>query len=99
MLTATADFLDIDWSEPIKDPLVRDQDGYFDDSTGERIYLFTSGGLHEATKGHDFKRVLAALDDAGAFAKTGATQKTVTTRVPEGGVKDLYHIDPAKLQN
>jgi putative DNA primase/helicase len=99
-------FLDINWSPGVnprtgleldKDPLVRDQVGYFDDSSDSRIYLFTSGGLREATKGFDFKRVLEALDEARAFAKTGATQKTVTTRVPEGGVKDLYHIDPAKL--
>jgi putative DNA primase/helicase len=78
--------------------LVRDQAGYFDDSSGSRIYLFTSGGLRETTKGFDFKRVLQALEEAGAFAKTDATQKTVTTNVPEGGSKGLYHIDPAKLQ-
>jgi putative DNA primase/helicase len=94
-------FLDIHWSTGIeidKDPLVRDQVGYFDDSSGSRIYLFTSGGLREATKAFDFKRVLQALEEAGAFAKVGATQKTVTTRVPEGGTKALYHIDPAKLR-
>jgi putative DNA primase/helicase len=81
-----------------KNPLVREQVGYFDDSSGaSRIYLFTAGGLREATKGFDFKRVLQALEEADAFAKVGATQKTVTTRVPEGGTKALYHIDPAKL--
>jgi putative DNA primase/helicase len=100
-------FLDINWSRPVnpktgleidKDPLIRDQAGYFDDSSGSRVYLFTSGGLHEATKGFDFKRVLEALEEAGAFAKVGATQKSVTRRIPEGGSKDLYHIDPTKLQ-
>lgn len=98
-------FLDINWSPPVtrngveldKDPLVRDQIGYFDDSNDSRIYLFTSGGLREATKGHDFKRVLLALEESGAFAKTSATQKSVPTRVPEGGIKHLYYIDPAKL--
>ena len=98
--------LDINWSLPFspitglkidKDPLVRDQVGYFDASTGDRICLFTSGGLREATEGFDFKRVLKAIEEAGAFAKAGATQKTVTTRVPEGGAKPLYHINPAKL--
>ena len=78
--------------------MVRDQAGYFDDSSGSRIYLFTSGGLRETTKGFDFKRVLLALEEAGAFAKVGATQKSVPTRVPEGGFKNLYHIDPTKLQ-
>jgi putative DNA primase/helicase len=78
-------------------PLVRDQVGYFDDSSGSRIYLFTSGGLHEATKGFDFKRVLQALDEASAFAKVGANEKSVPTRVQEGGIKHLYYIDPAKL--
>jgi putative DNA primase/helicase len=89
-------FLDINWS-PNTDPLIRDQAGYFDDSSGSRIYLFTSGGLREATKGFDFKRVIQALDEAGAFAKVGANQKSLTTRIPEGGCKDLYYIDPTKL--
>ena len=100
-------FLDINWSPPInaktgleidKDPLVRDQAGYFDDSNGARIYLFTSGGLREASRGFDFRRVLEALEEAGAFAKSGTTQKSIPTRVPEGGVKALYYVDPAKLQ-
>jgi hypothetical protein len=60
--------------------------------------LFTAGGLKEATTGFEFKRVLKALEDAGALVKTGATQKSLSTRIPNGESKDLYWIDPGKLK-
>jgi hypothetical protein len=58
------------------EPIMHHRAGYWDDSSGSRIYLFTRRGLQEATKGHDFNRVLKALDDAGAFVKTGANART-----------------------
>jgi putative DNA primase/helicase len=70
---------------------------YWDDSNGPRVYLFTSAGLRQASKGFDFTRVLKALGDAGAFVKTGKNEKAITTNVPEGGSKKLYWIDPNKL--
>jgi putative DNA primase/helicase len=94
-------FLSLGWTPQFhysQDPQVKDQAGYFEDFSGERIYLFTSAGLKAATKGSDFKRVLEALEEAGAFAKNGSKQKAVPTRVPEGQTKNLYHINPTKLQ-
>jgi putative DNA primase/helicase len=61
-----------------------------------RIYLFTSVGLKEATKGYDLNQVLGALDSAGAFYEKGMDACAKPTRTP-GGVTRLYHIDPTKL--
>jgi hypothetical protein len=71
---------------------------YWDDSSGERIYLFTRHGLREATKGHDFGRVLKALEDAHAFVKRGANEISIATRTPDGRIVRLYYIDPQKLE-
>lgn len=44
-------------------------------------------------------RVIRALDGAQAFAQKGANGKTaLAVRTPDGGVKKLYHLDAAKLQ-
>jgi putative DNA primase/helicase len=61
-----------------------------------RIYLFTATGLKEASKGYDFKNVLSALDQAGVFTRKGKKQFSLTTRTLKG-VKDLYYVDPDKL--
>lgn len=82
----------------IEPPVIRDRAGYFEDFTnGPRVYLFTNGGLREATKGYDFRRVLKALDDVGAFHQKDVDQKSVNTRIPDGRQIRLYHIDPSKL--
>ncbi len=61
-----------------------------------RIYLFTATGLREATKGHDFRQVLNALDAAGAFARKDLPRLSVSVRTPKGKER-LYHVDPQKL--
>jgi putative DNA primase/helicase len=81
------------------EPIIRDRAGYWDDSSKERIYLFSSSGLKEATKGFELKRVTKALEDAGAFTRVGTKQKSFTTRLPNNaGREPLYYIDPTKLQ-
>ena len=78
--------------------MVRDRAGYWKDDGGHRLYLFTSGGLREATKGYDLTRVTKALQQAGALAAKGANGKTaLTTRVPGGDTPRLYHIDHSAL--
>ncbi len=73
--------------------------GYLDKSGVSTIYLFTSGGLREATKGYDIKRAIKALDSVGAFAQKGANGKTaLATRTAGEGVKKLYYLDATKLQ-
>lgn len=71
--------------------------GYLDRSGASTVYLFTSGGLREATTGYDLKRVTAALDKVGAFAKKGNSKTALSTRTPDGRTPRLYHIDPDKL--
>jgi len=61
-----------------------------------RIYLFTATGLKEATKGHDFRQVLNALDAAEAFDRRDSDQIAVSVGTPKGKER-LYHIDPQKL--
>jgi putative DNA primase/helicase len=61
-----------------------------------RLYLFNSGGLHEATKGYDFDRVLRALQDAEALVKTDHKKKTALARTPSGNSR-FYWINPEKL--
>jgi putative DNA primase/helicase len=87
------------WGNVLEPPIIRDRAGYWKDENGVRIFLFTPAGLRIATKSHDFGRVIQALVDAGALAKTGAKQTTVTTRIPEENrTIGLYWIDPTKLQ-
>jgi putative DNA primase/helicase len=76
ILQATADFIskhgDSRFSrkaaedEDQPQPVVMQRAGWWIDLDGVgRVYLFTSEALREATKGHDFKRALDALDSAG----------------------------------
>jgi putative DNA primase/helicase len=72
--------------------------GYWKDDDEKRIYLFTSEGLKRATKAHDWRRVLRALEEAGAFAKKAQKQISIATRIPgENRIEHLYWIDPDKL--
>lgn len=77
--------------------VVRDRAGYWKDDSGARLYLFTPGGLREATKGYDMNRVLAALDTAGAIADRDYGKRSKKVREPGGRPISLYHVNPAKL--
>jgi len=49
-----------------KEAVVMQRAGWWlDTEDAGRVYLFISEGLRDATEGHDFMRVLAALDKAG----------------------------------
>ena len=80
--------------------MIRDRAGYWKQDGERRLYLFTSGGLREATKGHDFSRALGALDQAKAIAARDAGDKgkrSKKTRIPGGDSISLYHIDRSVL--
>ncbi|RQY25354.1 DUF927 domain-containing protein [Burkholderia stagnalis] len=78
--------------------LIRDRAGYWKNDGERRLYLFTSGGLREATKGYDLPRVTAALDKAGALADVdGGGKRSKTTRTSDGRTPRLYHVDPERL--
>lgn len=106
ILRAVGDFIDKhgeSWfSDIAKDDTARpvpNRAGYLNKSGASTVYLFTSGGLREATVGYDLKRVIKTLDSVGAFAQKGANGRAaIATRIAGDGVKKLYHLDAANLQ-
>ena len=98
-------FSDLNWTPPHPNkyneepPKIHNRLGYWEDTSAGRIYLFTSAGLHEVTKGFDWKRVLRALGEAGAFTEKGSDGEKAKKRDnPDGESVKLYHIDRQKLQ-
>ncbi|MGF6610762.1 hypothetical protein OKW45_005684 [Paraburkholderia sp. WSM4175] len=77
--------------------LVRDRVGYWKQDGERRLYLFSSGGLREATKGYDLTRVTAALEKVAALVDTDSGKRSKTTRTPDGRTTRLYHVDAGKL--
>ena len=69
-----------------------DRAGWYDSHEGERVWLFTTGGLKEATKGYDIKRVILALKQAGWLIVGGDGNKK-QHRIVGTGVKPwLYEV-------
>ncbi|RKP58632.1 DUF927 domain-containing protein [Pararobbsia silviterrae] len=104
ILRAVADFIDRHGDSRFSSiegsaDLVRDRAGYWKQHGEGRRYLFTSGGLREATKGYDFARSLKALDDAGVIVErdAGGGKRSKKTRIPGGEPIALYHIDRGAL--
>ena len=78
-------------------PMIRDRAGYWKDGRESRLYLFTSGGLKDATRGYDMGRVLDALDEAGAISEREIGKRSKKARAAGGRPVSLYHVDPEKL--
>lgn len=83
-------FSDAD-AEPQHSPPVRERAGWWRDRDGERVYLFTGQGLKDALKGHDFKRALDHLEQAGMLK---ARNKTERIRAIGGTTKKFYTVKP-----
>jgi putative DNA primase/helicase len=103
ILRAVADFIDRHGDSRFSNvdgsaDQIRDRAGYWKQDGDCRLYLFTSGGLREATKGHDFNRALKALDDAGAIVNQAPARKDQQSRTPDGHRKWFYHVNPAHLE-
>jgi putative DNA primase/helicase len=58
----------------------RDRAGWWRDTQGGRLYLFTAEGMRDALKGFDFKRALDELEACGAIPKPGADGKRAKLR-------------------
>ncbi|MBV2181605.1 MAG: DUF927 domain-containing protein [Castellaniella sp.] len=103
ILRAVADFIDkhgdsrFSGLDDHEAQTVRDRAGYWKDGGDGRLYLFTSGGLKDATKGYDLGRVLDALDVAGAIPERDTGKRSKKARAAGGRPVSLYHIDPEKL--
>lgn len=73
-------------------PVVRDRAGWWRDSDGGRVYLFTSSGLREALKGFDFNRALDVLQEAGMLPEPGSNgERAKFIRIDGRGMK-LYPV-------
>ena len=77
--------------------MVRDRAGWWQDASDGRVYLFTSDGMNEATKGVDLKRALDALQAAGALDAPGADGKRAKFRRINGRGVKVYIIKADKL--
>jgi putative DNA primase/helicase len=70
---------------------VRERAGYWRQRDGERVYLFTAAGMREALKGHDYKRALMHLEQAGMLKTRNKTERI---RAIGGTTKKFYTVKP-----
>jgi putative DNA primase/helicase len=113
ILEAVADFLDrhadsrfSDVSNTLPNPFIRDRAGWWrDNAAGGREYLFTSGGLHDATKGFDFTRVVEVLQEKGVIPPAGSDGKRSRPEwlpdkeAPKGKKRErTYNVNIRKLE-
>jgi putative DNA primase/helicase len=98
ILEAVAGFIDRHESrfDPIRGSApgtaVRDRAGWIDN---DGVFLFTSGGLHEATRGHNFGRALVALKKASVLVCR--SDRGGESRKIHGGSVRVYPIQRDKL--
>jgi putative DNA primase/helicase len=94
-----ARFSDIDFVSVGKDPpVVRDRAGYWkEDEKGNRTYIFYPEALREAAKGFAINRITHALKKASALRMGDDGKSSIPTRIPDGTIIRLYHVNPAKL--
>jgi putative DNA primase/helicase len=110
-LEAVRDFLDrhadsrfSDIGNTLPNPLIRDRAGWWrTNGVGEREYLLTSAGLHDATKGFDFQRVLTVLREKGVIPPAGSDGKRSRPEwVPDEKDgkkrKRMYTVNAARLE-
>ncbi len=76
---------------------VTDRAGWRKEVDGERIYLFTSTGFNDATKGFDSTRAYDELVRIGAGLPPGADGKRSRTERINGEAHRVYIINSAKL--
>lgn len=77
---------------------VRDRAGWWRNNTEGREYLFTTEGMHEALKGHDFKRALDVLQEAGALPTPGVDGKRARFYRIGGRGGKLYPVQAERLE-
>ncbi len=84
-------------ADTTNDVQIRDRAGWWRDTNGVREYLFTTDGMHEATKGTDFKRALDALQEAKALPTPGANGERSKPYRISGRVVKLYAINAERV--
>ncbi len=76
--------------------IIRDRAGWVAHRPDDVVYLFTSEGLREALKGHDFRRALRRLHDVGLLPKDKQGKHTVLERIG-GSSSRVYPIAASQL--
>ena len=71
--------------------------GYWRETTEGRVYLFNGPALREACPGYDMRRILDALEEAGALPKVEPGQKRAKQYKIHGTKALLYPITPDAL--
>lgn len=77
---------------------VRDRAGWWRDQGSYLEYLFTAEGLHEATKGFDFKRALDVLAEADILTTLNTNGERSKSYRLSGRIARVYGIRPDKLE-
>lgn len=86
-------FSNVDTESHAHQPVIRDRAGWWRDDGSSRVFLFTPGGLREASPGFDFRRVLEALDTSGWIVHRDDGRRSKKTKV-QGRAQNLYAITP-----
>jgi len=76
---------------------VRERAGWWRDSKGSRLYLFTADGMREALKGFDFNRALDELEGCAAIPKAGANGKRSKPERIGGRTVRVYEVQADAL--
>ena len=90
-------FSDVEEVSEIRNAVIRDRAGWWNDTGGRRSYLFTASGMQDAMKGFDLSRALDAMQEAGAIDPPGGDGKRSKFRRIEGRGVRVYIVDPSKL--
>lgn len=103
IMESLADFIDKHGDSRFSDCAsmsdVRDRAGWFEDShVGGKVYLFTSGGLHEALTGFDFKRALNVLEAAGVLPPASPDGRRSKAQRIGGEPRKVYSIQAQPLR-
>ena len=77
-----------------RQPLIHNRAGYWRNTDAGRVFLFTTGGMREALKGHDFGRALGYLQAAGMMPPTGSDGKSAKVLVIQGKRSRWYEVRP-----
>ena len=75
---------------------VHDRAGWWRMGNGERVYLFTATGMRDALKGHDYKRALDHLEQAGMLKTRNKAERI---RALGGVPKKLYAVKPTDARD
>ena len=72
-------------------PIIHDRAGWWRDTDRGRVFLFTPGGLREASAGFDFRRAIKALETAGWLADRDPDRASKKVKV-QGRSMSLYAV-------